>query len=46
MTDRRVDAELVVIEDAAHGPNFQRPRQFNDAVLAFLTRDAGALETP
>lgn len=32
-----MDAELVVIPDAAHGPNFQRPRQFNDAVVAFLT---------
>ncbi|MCB9780592.1 MAG: alpha/beta hydrolase [Alphaproteobacteria bacterium] len=47
-----MDAELVVIEDAAHGPNFQRPRQFNDAVLAFLTREEGptrdqrAQETP
>ncbi len=29
-------ADLVVIEGAAHGPNFQEPRQFNDAVLGFL----------
>lgn len=29
-------ARLVVIEDAAHGPNFQHPRPFNQAVLEFL----------
>lgn len=35
-------AELVVIEGAAHGPNFQEPRAFNRAVLDFLARvDAG-----
>ena len=29
-------SELVVIEGTAHGPNFQRPREFNRAVLDFL----------
>ncbi len=29
-------APLFVIQGAAHGPNFQRPRLFNQAVLAFL----------
>ncbi|MCK6506758.1 alpha/beta hydrolase [Myxococcota bacterium] len=34
-------AELVVLEGAAHGPNFQQPRAFNRAVLDFLDGPAG-----
>lgn len=35
-------AELAVIEGAAHGPNFQRPREFNAVVLDFLAGAAPA----
>ena len=31
-------AEFLVIEGAAHGPNFQEPRAFNEALLAFLAQ--------
>ncbi|NOY28460.1 MAG: alpha/beta hydrolase [Oligoflexia bacterium] len=29
-------AQLVVIDGAAHGPNFQDPAEFNQALLSFL----------
>lgn len=32
-----LDMELVVMEGVAHGPNFQRPEEFNARLLAFLT---------
>ena len=33
-------AELVIIEDAGHAPNLERPKPVNRAMLEFLARDA------
>lgn len=34
-------AELVVIPDTAHGPNFEEPERFNEIVLGWLGRSGG-----
>jgi len=35
------DCELVILEDAGHMPNLERPDAFNDAVIDFLERLGG-----
>jgi len=34
-------AELVMLDDAGHMPQLERPREWNDRVLAFLARACG-----
>lgn len=36
MTDEIKDAQKVIIQDAAHVPNMEKPTEFNKAVLGFL----------
>jgi hypothetical protein len=36
------DARLLVLPGAGHVPQYDRPRQFNEATLAFLAERTGA----
>lgn len=40
IADQIDEAELTVIDDAGHLANIEKPREFNEAVLGFLSRQA------
>ncbi len=40
------DGELVVIKDSSHLPNLENPQAFNEALRAFLTKNAEAAAAP
>ena len=39
-----VDGELVIIRDTSHLPNIENPQAFNEALRAFLAKNAEADE--